>query len=386
MENKNFKIDSSLLLIVTMLLVIGVVMVYSASSFKALQAYHDSHHFFKNHFFRVLAGLILMLVVAHINYRFWLNISPLLLLVSFCMLVYLLLSPSVPVIRGSRRWLPMGPVMFQASDFARLALVLFLSLSLGVSNFVRPKSIRSFAFHLGIIGFIVVPILLQPDAGTAVLITFIALTILFIAGERLWYLFVLACGALPVLALILLKNPYQWARIIKFIDALKGERVHWQVGQSLIAFGNGSLFGQGLGSGQQKYDFLPDPFTDFIFAIVGEELGLIGTTIVLALITILIWNCFKLAQNAPDFQGKILGAGVALNIGIYALTNMGVVLGLLPTTGIPMPFLSYGGSALMVNMFFIGILMNIAEQSRMRSQWRPVRSHSNRRRVSVRHA
>lgn len=380
MENKNLKIDSSLFLIILMLLVIGVVMVYSASSFKALEAYHDSHHFLKNHLFRVLAGLILMFVVAHVNYRFWLNISPLLLLISFCMLVYLLLSPSVPVIRGSRRWLAMGPVMFQVSDFARLALVLFLSLSLGASNFVQPKSVRSFAFHLGVIGFTVVPILLQPDAGTAVLITFIALAILFIAGERLWYLLVLACSALPVLAFVLMKNPYQWERIERYIDALQGKSVHWQVDQSLIAFGNGSFFGQGLGSGQQKYDFLPDPFTDFILAIVGEELGLIGTTIVLALFTILIYNCFKLAKNAPDFQGKILGTGVALNIGIYALTNMGVVLGLLPTTGIPMPFLSYGGSALMVNMFFIGILMNIAEQSRQ------ARSHSSSRRVSVRYA
>ncbi len=374
MKNTHFKIDSPLLIVVLSLLVIGVVIVYSASSFKAQEAHGDSHFFLKNHFYRVLAGLFLMLLVARIDYRFWLNCSPLLLPVCVVLLLFLLFSPDVIQIRGSRRWLDLGPIVVQPSDFARLALLLFLSLSLGASNFVRPKSIKSFGFHLGMILLVTVPVVAQPDVGSALAITLIALATLFVAGERLRHFFLLAVAAVPALALLLSQGGYRTSRIMDFVGSHQGGEPAWQAQQSLIAFGNGHVFGQGLGASRQKFHFLPDPFTDFIFAILGEELGLLGTLLIIALFAVLIWSAFRIAKNAPDFQGRILATGIAMSIAVYALTNMGVVLNLIPTTGIPLPFVSYGGSAMFVNLIAVGMLLNIGAQAKDARE--PVRNRS----------
>jgi cell division protein FtsW len=167
---------------------------------------------------------------------------------------------------------------------------------------------------------------------------------------------------IPFFIIYLVQEGYQKTRIVEFLDSIKGKKLVWQTQQSLIALGNGGPLGLGLGGSKQKYHFLPDPFTDFIFAIVGEELGIIGTFAVLILFMVLIWRGCKIAQNAPDAQGMLLAAGIVLNVAVYAFTNAGVVVNLLPTTGIPMPFLSYGGSALIVNLFAIGVLLNISVQ------------------------
>ncbi len=362
-HTKTRKIDSPLFLLVVTLCVIGVVMVYSASSFKAQESYGDSNFFLKRHFYKVLAGFIVMLVVAHIDYRFWLSISPGLLLLSVLILLYMLMGPDVERIRGSKRWLDAGLFRFQPSDFARLALILFLSLSLCASRLEKGKSISSFLFHLSVIAAIVLPVYLQPDLGSAVLTAGIALLIMFVAGERLQHLMLLGAGTMPFLVWAITAGGYRTERIRSFLSALNGDNVAWQVQQSLIAFGSGHFLGLGLGDGRQKYHFLPDPFTDFIFAIFGEELGLLGTTAILLLFLFLVVTGFRIALNSSDTQGKILGVGLVLNIAIYALTNMGVVLSLLPTTGVPMPFLSYGGSALFVNMFSVGVLLNIADRN-----------------------
>jgi len=190
MKEQNLKLDSALFLIVLVLLVIGVVMVYSASSFKAQEIYEDSHYFLKNHFYKVLFGLILMLIVSKIDYNVWLKISPLLLLVSFGALIYLLVSPDVAVVRGSRRWIQLGSFQFQPADLAKLALVLFLSHSLGQTNLMRTDTNKRFVFHLGVIALILLPIVLQPDAGTAILISFIVITLVFVSGEKLRHFFI----------------------------------------------------------------------------------------------------------------------------------------------------------------------------------------------------
>jgi len=348
-------------------------MVYSASSFKAQEIYEDSHYFLKNHFYKVLLGLILMLVVSRINYTVWLKISPLLLLVSFGALLYLLVSPDVTAVRGSRRWIQLGSFQFQPADLAKLALVLFLSHSLGQTNLMRTDTSKRFIFHLGIIALMVLPIVLQPDAGTAILISFIAITLVFVSGEKLRHFFIPAITSIAFFSIIVLQEGYQKARIMKFISSLKGEEVHWQTQQSLISLGNGGFFGLGLGGSRQKYHFLPDPFTDFIYAIVGEEMGLLGTLAVLVLLISFVSIGVKIAMMTAEKPGKLLAFGIVFNIAIYAFTNSAVVLNLLPTTGIPMPFLSYGGSALIINLFGIGILLNIAEQNR--KKFSPVRSY-----------
>ncbi len=379
MKDQNLKLDSTLFLIVLVLLVIGVVMVYSSSSFKAQEIYEDSHYFLKNHFYKVLFGLLLMLIVSKINYTVWLKISPLLLLVSFGALIYLLVSPDVAAVRGSKRWIPFGSFQFQPADLAKLALILFLSHSLGQIKFMRTDTSKRFIFHLGVIALIVLPITLQPDAGTAILISFIAITLVFVSGEKLRHFFIPAIISTAFFLIIFLQNGYQWARIMKFIASLKGEELHWQTQQSLISLGNGGFFGLGLGGSRQKYHFLPDPFTDFIYAIVGEEMGILGTLAVLFLLIAFVSIGVKIAMMTAEKPGKLLAFGIVLNIAIYAFTNSAVVLNLLPTTGIPMPFLSYGGSALIINLFGIGILLNIAEQNRKKLS--PVRNQTAHRKI-----
>jgi len=364
MREQNLKLDSALFLIVLILLVVGVVMVYSASSFKAQEIYEDSHYFLKNHFYKVLFGLILMLLVSKIDYTVWLKISPLILLVSFGALIYLLVSPDVVAVRGSKRWIQLGSFQFQPADLAKLALILFLSHSLGRTNLMRTDTSKRFIFHLGVIALIILPIVLQPDAGTAILISFIVITLVFVSGEKLRHFFFPAITPLVFLLIIFLQKGYQWDRIRRFFASLKGEEMHWQTQQSLISLGNGGFFGLGLGGSRQKYHFLPDPFTDFIYAIVGEEMGILGTLAILILLIAFVSIGVKIAMMTVEKPGKLLAFGIVLNIAIYAFTNSAVVLNLLPTTGIPMPFLSYGGSALIVNLFGIGILLNIAEQNR----------------------
>ncbi|MCH7680012.1 FtsW/RodA/SpoVE family cell cycle protein [candidate division KSB1 bacterium] len=364
MREQNLKLDSALFLIVLILLVVGVVMVYSASSFKAQEIYEDSHYFLKNHFYKVLFGLILMLLVSKIDYTVWLKISPLILLVSFGALIYLLVSPDVVAVRGSKRWIQLGSFQFQPADLAKLALILFLSHSLGRTNLMRTDTSKRFIFHLGVIALIILPIVLQPDAGTAILISFIVITLVFVSGEKLRHFFFPAITPLVFLLIIFLQKGYQWDRIIRFFASLKGEEMHWQTQQSFISLGNGGFFGLGLGGSRQKYHFLPDPFTDFIYAIVGEEMGILGTLAILILLIAFVSIGVKIAMMTVEKPGKLLAFGIVLNIAIYAFTNSAVVLNLLPTTGIPMPFLSYGGSALIINLFGIGILLNIAEQNR----------------------
>ncbi len=386
MKNNIQNADSHLFLSVIILLVIGIVMVYSSSSFKAQESLGDSHFFLKKHFFKVVAGLLIMFIVSKINYNFWLSISPILLTASVIILLFILVSSGVSEIRGSKRWLNLGFINFQPTDLARMSLILFMSMSLGAANYVTPKSSKSFFFHLGVIACIVGPIMLQPDAGSAILIGFIALTLLFAAGEKFRYLLILGATTIPFLMMILLRDGYQKIRVMKFIQSVKGENIDWQALQSLIAFGNGHIFGQGLGSSRQKYHFLPDPFTDFIYSIVGEELGLLGATFVLIVFIVLIWSGIKIALQAQDFKAKILGFGIAISIAVYAFTNMGVVLNLLPTTGVPMPFLSYGGSSLITNLLCVGILLNIANETKQSGQLKPVGNYQQRRRTSTKYA
>lgn len=379
---KNYKFDSPLFIVVLILLTVGVVMVYSASSFKALESHNDSHHFLKAHLIKVLFGFTVMLIISRIDYRFWLKISPGLLIFSVCALLFLLISPTVPEIRGSKRWLILSGFQIQPSDFAKLALIIFLSSSLIKSRKWATNSRRNFLMHLLAIGAVVVPITLQPDIGTSVLIACVAILLLFVAGEKLRYLVGLGLAAVPLLILFISEG-YQKNRIINFIASVKGEPVAWQMQQSLIALGNGSFLGLGLGGSKQKYHFLPDPFTDFVYAIVGEELGLIGTTVILILLVVFIWSGFRIAVMAPDAQGRLLAIGIVASIGIYAFANAGVVVNLLPTTGIPMPFLSYGGSAMLVNLSGVGILLNILSQIRENRKWQPAKNQhqiGNRRR------
>ncbi len=368
------KFDTTILLAVVILSVLGAVMVYSASSFKAQERFNNSQYYFQNHLLKVLAGFAVLILGAKINYKLWLKLSLTMLILSFGALIYLLVGPGVEAIRGSKRWLDLGPLQIQPSDFARMSLILLLSARLVKAPSNPGDSLRDMIKNLGIVAIIALPILLQPDAGSMLLTVFIAVTLMFLAGAPVRYLFLFGAAAIPILGIYIMREDYQKDRIINFLASLRGEHISWQTQQSLIALGNGGFFGLGLGDGRQKYHFLPDPFTDFIYAIVGEELGMWGTVGILILFALIILRGFRIAGLTTDASAKLLAIGCVMNIAMYAFINAGVVVNLLPTTGIPMPFLSYGGSALFVNMFAIGILLNIDLQNRRGSRLMPVRT------------
>lgn len=357
------KFDVLLLMVVLLLAVIGTAAVYSASYFKAREDHGNSHYFLGKQLLRLALGIVLLLIFMHTDYHVLQKFAPIILLITFFVLVYVLIGGNL--YKGSRRSISLFGFVFQPSEFAKYALVLFLS------TFLVKKGDRLKNFNDGlmptlvIVALIVVPILLEPDLGTGVIIFLICFIVIFVAGASLYHLAGLSFTTVTIVAFLLTVFPYQKARLFKFVDSVRGTiDPPWQVTQSLISFGNGGLWGVGLGNSRQKLHFLPQPFTDFIFSIIGEEVGLIGCTVLLVLIVIFIWRGLWIALHAIDKQGQLLAVGITASIVVYAFFNAGIALNLLPITGITMPFISYGGSSLVVHLAAMGILLNISAQIR----------------------
>jgi cell division protein FtsW len=356
------EIDLTLLATVMVLLLLSIFFIYTASSARAERLYEDSAFFLKRQLLRVVIALAIMFFIARVDYHRVLRHSPPAYWFALALLVFLLFAPESWMIRGSRRWIMLGPVQFQPSEFAKYALIFYLAGNLSKPDVDPENFVDGLLPQLILIGAVVLGVALEPDLGSALSIALIALIVLFVAGAKLGHLFFLIFGAVLTAISMLWRVAYQRDRLESFIAALFGEgEPPWQVRQSLISLGNGGVFGVGLGQSKQKLLFLPDPFTDFIMAIVGEELGLIGTLAVIFLFFIVIWRGFHIAHRAPDRAGKLTAIGITAAIGLYALVNAGVVTHTLPTTGIPLPFVSYGGSALLMNLFGVGVLLNISQ-------------------------
>ena len=359
-----FKFDVLLLMVILLLAVIGTAAVYSASYFKASEDYGNSHYFLGKQLIRLVMGIILMLIFMHIDYHTLQKFAPIVLLITFFVLVYVLVGGNL--YKGSRRSFSLAGFVFQPSEVAKYALVLFLS------AFLVKKGDRIKNFNDGllpallIVAFIILPILLEPDLGTGVIIFVICCIVIFVAGASMYHLSGLSFTAITTVAFLLTIFPYQKARLFKFINSVRGAiDPPWQVTQSLISFGNGGLWGVGLGNSRQKLHFLPQPFTDFIFSIIGEEVGLIGCTILFLFMLIFMWRGIWIALHAPDKEGQLLAVGITASIIVYAIFNAGIALNVLPITGITMPFISYGGSSLVVHLVAMGILLNISTQIRV---------------------
>jgi cell division protein FtsW len=356
------EIDLTLLTTVMVLLLFSIFFIYTASSIRAERLYEDSAFFLKRQFVRLLIALVIMFCIVRVDYHRVLAYSPPAYWLALALLVFLLFAPESWMIRGSRRWIMLGPMQFQPSEFAKYALIFYLAGNLTKPELDAENFVDGLLPQLILIGAVVLGVALEPDLGTALSIATVAFIMLFIAGARLGHLFLLIFGAVLAAVSMLWRVAYQRGRVESFVAAMFGDaEPAWQVRQSLISLGNGGLFGVGLGQSKQKLLFLPDPFTDFIMAIIGEELGLIGTLAVILLFFIVIWRGFHIAHRAPDRAGKLAAIGITSAIGLYALVNAGVVTHTLPTTGIPLPFISYGGSALMMNLFGIGVLLNISQ-------------------------
>jgi cell division protein FtsW len=356
--------DKILLAVVLILIGFGMVMVYSTSGVPA-ETQGNGHYFLLRHLFSILLGLSAMTITSVIPYPYFRRpgvIIPFLFLAMS--LLILTLIPGIGVtINNARRWLLIDDLRtFQPSELAKLIAVLYFSYYMVKK---QPK-IKSFTFtsipSLIILGTFFILIIMQPDLGTALNLVAIIIPILFIAGVRITHLVGASLVILPIVSVIVWTNPYQKARLVRFLDPWQDAKGSgYQLVQSLIAIGKGGLTGVGLGRGQQKLFYLPEPYSDFIFSTVGEELGFLGSVVIIVLFGILIWRGMTIAFRAPDLFGTYTAFGLTLLIGIQAIFNLGVVTGLLPTKGLPLPFISHGGTSLVVCMTSVGILLNISK-------------------------
>jgi cell division protein FtsW len=349
------------------LLVLGLVMVLSASSVGAYEDYGSSFLFFGRQLVYAAVGVLAFLVTARMRHTAWQRLCVPLLLLTGLLLVVVLVPGVGTVAGGSARWLRLGPVTIQPSELAKVAVVAFAA-TLLARRWRRIHDVRQLLLPLApVVAVVCALILLQPDMGTAVVVVTSVFVLLFVAGARLKHLVVGGAGLGTLAMALVYVEGYRWARLMSFVDPWADPQGNgYQTIQSLIALTSGGWFGVGLGASRQKWDYVPNAHTDFIFAIIGEELGLVGALAVLVLFGTLVFAAVRIAVRAPDVFGRLLAAGIAGWFGIQAVTNLGAVTGLLPITGVPLPFVSYGGSALVVAMAALGILVSVARSGRRR--------------------
>jgi len=355
-------LDPWLLLAVVILVLIGEVMVFSTSYFYAFERFNDPYRFFWKHQFAVLlggGGLILALMVPSPLYR---RVAYPLLALAFVSLVIVF----VPGISHGRvhRWIHAGPINFQPSELAKGAAVLYLATSMAKKAERIADFVHGLFPHLVIVGAIILLIVLEPDLGGAVSVSLLLFAMLFIAGARMRHLgFLAACGAVLFVCAIFTAQ-YRFVRFTSFFNQSEHKQGHgYQLNQSLIAFGAGGVNGVGLGESRQKMLYLPEAHTDFIFAVVGEETGLWGGGTIILLFALLGARGLRIAMRHPQPFGRLLAFGCTFLLVCQAGLNMGVVLGLLPTKGLPLPFISYGGSALVTALIYAGILLSLSRES-----------------------
>lgn len=355
--------DKWLFLATLALVCVSVVMVYSASAVVADQRYQQPYFFVIRQVMWALTGLAVLSIVMRIDYRAYRNeqlVWGLLGLVAILLVAVLFARP----IKGSRRWFGLGGFGIQPSELAKVAAIFFTALVLDR----RMHRINDVKYALApialIVGGLAGLILIEPDFGTSVTLAVVVSAMVVAAGLSFRYIFGLAAVLLPLGYLVLISAPYRWRRLVAFwnpeADPL-GDGFHLL--QSLIAVGSGGVFGRGLMGGIQKLFYLPEPHTDFIFAVISEELGLIGATTVVACFGVIAWRGLRAATTAPDRFGAFLALGITMMVVAQAFVNLSVVLGLMPTKGIPLPLVSNGGSSLLVNLAAIGVLLNISQHA-----------------------
>ncbi|RPH97604.1 MAG: cell division protein FtsW [Calditrichaeota bacterium] len=385
------QIDFLLLFSVLLLIVIGAAVVFSASSFKAdnlmqqrlqkkavaaekagdmekaaklaakAKTVDGSAYYIKKQAGKIFVGLLLMMLVASVPYERWLGLSPLFLLASIFLLALLFTPLPIVVSRDeASRWLNLFGFTFQPSDFARYALLLFLARFLYEMREML-SDWRAFLMLLGVAFVVIGLIAVEKDLGTAAMVTLTVFVMFWFAGVKSGFLFLTGMSFFALALIYLQLNHYMIQRMITFIGPLFGHgEPSFQIQQSLISFALGGAVGVGIGNSVQKYEFLPEAYKDMVFSILGEELGFIGTVGVLLLFALIMYRGIRIARSAPNEYGRLLAGGITACIMLYTVINVAVALALLPTTGIPMPFISYGGSALISHLIGIGLLLNIS--------------------------
>ena len=342
---------------------IGLVMVYSSSAILGITRYQDADHFLIRQLQRIGLGVVALLVCSRLSLRAIERWAPWIFGVSASLLVMVVLIGRVS--KGAMRWLSIGFFSIQPTDLARLATVVFLAWWLKRRPPVEHGFLRGTMLPLAIVGAVSGLILLQPNLSSAGLLGMTGFAVLFLAGAPKRNLAVPVAVGASAVALALFTHPYQMQRFTTFTrfvttGELDGRGAGWQLDQSLIAIGSGGWIGRGIGAGLQKYLFLPEAHTDFIFSILAEETGFLGATLLLVLFALLIWRGLRTASRARDPFCFLLAGGLTVQIGLYAFVNLSVATGLAPTTGLPLPFVSYGGSALVANLMAAGLLYRVS--------------------------
>jgi len=362
--NEKHAPDVVIFLITFALLSLGVVMVFSASSVSAYEIFRDTYYFLKRQLAWAAVGLAAMCVAMEIDYRVWKKFTWPALLVSLLFLVVVLIPGVGVMIRGSRRWLGVGSLTFQPSELAKVVMVFFMA------SFLSERSGRIHRFVTGllpplvVLGIVFGLIMLEPDLGTGGTIVGITVLMLFAAGASISHLAALGAMGVPALVAVAMAAPYRVQRFLAFLHPWEdplGSGFH--IIQSLLAIGSGGIFGVGLGRSRQKFLYLPMQHTDFIFAIIGEELGFVGATAVVLSYFLFAWRGLRVAIGAPDSFGSLLAVGITTMIVFQAAVNIGVVTGTFPITGITLPLISSGGSSLVTTLASIGVLLNISKYS-----------------------
>jgi cell division protein FtsW len=356
-------VDKWMLLAVAGLLALGMTMVLSTSYLHSQERYGDGTYFFRKQLIAMGAGVIALIACSMTPVALYRRFAYPLLALSFILLV-IVLMPGIGVSRGgARRWLMFPGFAFQPSELAKLSIVLYLAHSMAK----KEQLIRTFSVgvlpHLIVSGAFAGLLLLEPDFGTALILTMLLYFMLFMGGVRVSHLLGTALLALPALAYVMMTAEYRLRRLMSFLDPWSdpaGSGFH--VIQSLIAFGSGQLFGRGLGESRQKLLYLPEAHTDFVYSVIGEELGLFGALVVLGLFGVIIVRGLRLTTRIEEPFDQYLAFGLTVLIGLQALIHMGVVMGLMPTKGLVLPFISYGGSAMMINLMEAGILLGLSRR------------------------
>ncbi len=347
------------------LLLLGLTSVFTSSTVMAMAQFQDPYYFIKRQCFYALLGLGFLYGASRIPYQYWKPLVYPILLLSLISLLLVFVPGIGAKVRGAARWLKLGPLTLQPSEFAKLALVIFLAYSLARKQEKMKYFAIGFLPHMLVAGLFIALILKEPDFGTAVTLALLTFIMLLVGGTRVTYIFFAGLAGLILGTLAVLRDPKKFARILSFLDPWKhGQDVGYQLKQSLLAIGSGGLIGVGPGQSRAKLFYLPDAHTDFILAIYSEEFGLVGVLLLLALFTLVTIRGLRLSLRAPDAFGSYLALGLTLIISLQAAINMGVVTGILPTKGLSLPFLSYGGSNLLTNLLAVGILLNISRQVR----------------------
>ncbi|MCJ7691234.1 MAG: stage V sporulation protein E [Clostridiaceae bacterium] len=364
MKKSNVKmgqIDFMLFATVVLLVTIGVLMVFSASSWYSLVKLDDPDYYFKKQMMWAVLVFIFMAIAIKTDYHKYKQYTGLMMIITMILLIAVFAFPGI---NGARRWIPLGLANVQPSEIAKYTIVLFMAKSLDLKGEKIKSFSRGVLPYLLVSGFYAGLILMEPNLSIASIIMIVTVIILFAAGARLKHLFVIGSSLVAAVAVLILIAPYRLKRLTSFMDPFADSQGKgYQLVQSLLALGSGGVTGSGIGQSRQKCLYIPEPHTDFIFAIIGEELGLIGVVFIISLFLIFVWRGIKVAVTAKDMYGTLLAIGTTAVIAVQAIINIAVVTGSMPVTGVPLPFISYGGSALVFNMFAMGILLNVSRQT-----------------------